>query len=264
MNQTVFEYSVDKLCNKDRKLKINNLRKYLHLEVKDRQLFVETSEDADPTIIPLEFDWEDCYAKLKVSDVPCQLEDMDDDILEYELGKFQPKKKDQIKNRQINIQSVGHLEKSESDVKQSKSKRKTISIDIKPGCSSQSIVITPKTATQQSVFEIMIFSGNHEVLLQNYQASRSQLVTSVSNAQLIAKEAVELLAEQSAEQILFQMNVTTQAQLEEFIIISLLAADLRHRLATPILETDLPVSAKNIVQIILTKYDKYFNIEISK
>ncbi|KAA6392226.1 MAG: hypothetical protein EZS28_012247 [Streblomastix strix] len=98
MNQTVFEYVVDKLSNKVRKLKINNLRKYLHLEVKDGLLFAKTSEEAELTKIPLEFEWEECQAKLKISDVPNQLEDMDDDILEYELGKFHPKKKDWIIN----------------------------------------------------------------------------------------------------------------------------------------------------------------------
>jgi hypothetical protein len=56
----VFEYSVDKLSNKVRKLKINNLRKYLHLEVKDGLLFAKTSEEAEPTKIPLEFEWGEC------------------------------------------------------------------------------------------------------------------------------------------------------------------------------------------------------------
>ncbi|KAA6383683.1 MAG: hypothetical protein EZS28_020788, partial [Streblomastix strix] len=72
-----------------------------------------------------------------------------------------------------------------------------------------------------------------------------------TNAQLVAREAVELLAGQSADQIQLWTNVTTQAQLEDYTIRSHLAADLIHRPAAPNLETGLPASARRQHTMIL-------------
>ncbi|KAA6373224.1 MAG: hypothetical protein EZS28_031250, partial [Streblomastix strix] len=110
--------------------------------------------------------------------------------------------------------------------------------------------IPPATVTQPGAHEINLFSTDHEIISQNAEASRSQLVTPATNAQLVASEAVELLAGQSADQIQLWTNVTTQAQLEDYTIRSHLAADLIRRPAAPILETGLPASARNTDKIL--------------
>ncbi|KAA6355909.1 MAG: hypothetical protein EZS28_048564, partial [Streblomastix strix] len=110
--------------------------------------------------------------------------------------------------------------------------------------------IPPATVTQPGAHEINLFSTDHEILSQNAEASRSQLVTPATNAQLVAREAVELLAGQSADQIQLWTNVTTQAQLEDYTIRSHLAADLMHRPVARILETGLPASARNTDKIL--------------
>ncbi|KAA6381149.1 MAG: hypothetical protein EZS28_023322 [Streblomastix strix] len=93
------------------------------------------------------------------------------------------------------------------------------------------------------------FGTDHEILSQNAEALRSQLVTPAANAQLVAREAVELLAWQSADQIYLWTYATTQTQLEDYTIRSHLLADLIHRLAAPILETGLSADASNINKI---------------
>ncbi|KAA6364495.1 MAG: hypothetical protein EZS28_039979, partial [Streblomastix strix] len=111
-------------------------------------------------------------------------------------------------------------------------------------------LIPPATVTQPGAHETNLFSTDHEILSQNAEASRSQLVTPTTNAHLVAKEAGELLAGQSADQIQLWTNVTTQAQLEDYTIRSHLAADLIHIPAAPILETGLPASARNMDKIL--------------
>ncbi|KAA6380734.1 MAG: hypothetical protein EZS28_023738 [Streblomastix strix] len=92
-------------------------------------------------------------------------------------------------------------------------------------------LITPDTVTQQSAREINLFSGDDEILSQNAEASRVQLVTPVTNAQLVDKVAVEIVAGQSAQQIQLWMNIITQAQLEDYTFRSHLATNLIQRLA---------------------------------
>ncbi|KAA6401074.1 MAG: hypothetical protein EZS28_003395 [Streblomastix strix] len=110
--------------------------------------------------------------------------------------------------------------------------------------------IPPATVTQPGARKINIFSTDDEILSQNAETSRSQLITPAMNAQLVAGGAVELLGGLSADQIQLWTNVTTQAQLEYYTIRSLLAADLKQRLAAPILETGLPASARNMDKIL--------------
>ncbi|KAA6395771.1 MAG: hypothetical protein EZS28_008703 [Streblomastix strix] len=110
-------------------------------------------------------------------------------------------------------------------------------------------LIQPATIIQPGAQEINLFSTEYEILSQNAEASRSQLVTPATNAQLVARAAVEFIAGQSVDQIQLWMNVTTQAQLEDYTIRSHLTADLIHRPATPILETDLPANTKNLDKI---------------
>ncbi|KAA6369144.1 MAG: hypothetical protein EZS28_035331 [Streblomastix strix] len=111
-------------------------------------------------------------------------------------------------------------------------------------------LIPPATVTQPGAHEINLFSTDHEIISQNAEASRSQLVTPTTNAHLVAREAIELLAGQSADQIQLWTNVTTQAQLEDYTIRSHLAADLIHRPAAPILETGLLASTRNTDKIL--------------
>ncbi|KAA6403459.1 MAG: hypothetical protein EZS28_001013 [Streblomastix strix] len=79
-------------------------------------------------------------------------------------------------------------------------------------------LILPANVTQPSEYEIYLFSTDDETLSQNAEAQRSKLVTPAMNAQLIAREAVELLAGQCAAQIYLCTNVMTQAQLEDYTI----------------------------------------------
>ncbi|KAA6374943.1 MAG: hypothetical protein EZS28_029529, partial [Streblomastix strix] len=148
------------------------------------------------------------------------------------------------------VYGVGHLKKSESEDKQTECEGQTFLPTQGQATLHTQQPIRPATVTQPGAHEINLFSTDHEILSQNAEASRSQLVTPATNAQLVAGEAVELLAGQSADQIQLWTNVTTQAQLEDYTIRSYLKADLMHRLAAPILETDLPVSARNTDKIL--------------
>ncbi|KAA6371392.1 MAG: hypothetical protein EZS28_033080 [Streblomastix strix] len=112
------------------------------------------------------------------------------------------------------------------------------------------LFIPPVTVTQPGALQSNLFSTAHVILSQNAEASRSQLVTPTTNAHLVAREAVELLAGQSADQIQLWTNVTTQAQLEDYTIISHLAAVLIYISAAQIQETGLSASAKNIDKIL--------------
>ncbi|KAA6402058.1 MAG: hypothetical protein EZS28_002423 [Streblomastix strix] len=108
------------------------------------------------------------------------------------------------------------------------------------------LLILPATVTQLGAYKIILFSTDHEILSQNAEASRSQLVTPTTNAHLVVRETVEFFAGHSADQIQLWTNVTTKGQLEDYTIRSHIAADMIHRSAATILETGLPASASNM------------------
>ncbi|KAA6380976.1 MAG: hypothetical protein EZS28_023498 [Streblomastix strix] len=113
-------------------------------------------------------------------------------------------------------------------------------------------LIPPATAIQQGAHEINLFPTDHEILSQNTEASRSQLVTSTTNAHLVARVAIEILVGQNEDQSQLWTNTTAQVQQENHTIRSHLAADLILRPAAPILETGLHASARNMDKLYTT------------
>ncbi|KAA6397001.1 MAG: hypothetical protein EZS28_007468 [Streblomastix strix] len=90
LQQTIIEYDVDKLNERVQNLKVDNFKKYLNFEVVDNILYSRlTSDETEPaSVSPFKSMKGKVKAQLKKSDVSIDKENMEKELVQYELEQL--------------------------------------------------------------------------------------------------------------------------------------------------------------------------------